>query len=239
MASDNIEGTATDSSGNPLQDAVIALFLTNKNANDGDINDVKYTRTNSNGNYVIKDHPDADGTSQEWHVAGFYQDGTGEFNALSKPSVEASVGLKIPSSLVSRTADNGNGNNTTNRGATIETSQEWPEFGLKISSKTGTVTRAAIYRTSDGTLMGESTGITKTSGDTVTIDLNNNLVSGEQYNVTVGDKGNSYTLGFNNSLTYPISSPDGNLEIVGGADGNTATTTNALWNIVELGNVGF
>lgn len=102
MANENIEGTATDSSGNPLQDAVIALFLTNKNASDGDVNDVQYTRTDSNGNYVIKDHPDADGTSQEWHVAGFYQDGTGEFNALSKPSVEASVAVPITDLAVLR-----------------------------------------------------------------------------------------------------------------------------------------
>lgn len=100
MAKENIEGTATDPNGNPLQDAVIALFLTNKNATDGDINEVQYTRTDSNGNYVIKDHPDADGTSQEWHVAGYYEDGTGEFNALSKPSVEASVGSAIPDSAV-------------------------------------------------------------------------------------------------------------------------------------------
>jgi hypothetical protein len=98
MASENIEGTATDTQGNPLQDAVIALFLTNPNATDGDIKNVQYTRTDSNGNYVIQDHPDADGTSQEWHVAGYYQDGTGEFNVLSKPSVEASVGSAIPDS---------------------------------------------------------------------------------------------------------------------------------------------
>jgi len=106
MAIENISNKdgdpVTDENGNPLQDAVIALFLTNKNASDGDINDVKYTRTDSNGEFVIKDHPDADGTSQEWHVAGYYQDGTGEFNALSKPSVEASVGSAIPASVVSQ-----------------------------------------------------------------------------------------------------------------------------------------
>jgi len=102
MATDNIEGTATDAQGNPLQDAVIALFLTNKQATDGDQFTVQYTRTNTNGFYSIDDHPDGDGTSQEWHVAGYYEDGTGEFNALSKPSVSASVGPAIPDFVVTR-----------------------------------------------------------------------------------------------------------------------------------------
>jgi len=109
MAQENIEGVATGPNGNPLKDAVIALFLTNKNASDGDESTVRYTRTDSNGKYVIKDHRDADGTAQEWHVAGYYQDGTGEFNALSKPSVSASVGPPIPDSGIANwTAQNEN-----------------------------------------------------------------------------------------------------------------------------------
>jgi len=100
MASDNIEGTVTDTQGNPLEDATIYVFVEQNTEPDGTQFTGVKTSTDSNGDFVLKDHPAADGTSQEWHVAGYYQDGTGEFNALSKPSVEASVGPAFPSSTV-------------------------------------------------------------------------------------------------------------------------------------------
>jgi len=236
MAQENIEGVATDPSGNPLQDAVIALFLTNKQATDGEIKNVQYTRTDSNGKYVIKDHPDADGSSQEWHVAGYYEDGTGEFNALSKPSVSASVGPTIPDSVVSRPQDGSSFSSPNSFGVQISVSQKWGDIGAELSANINNPNTAEIYDIADGTLMGSADLSSLTAGDTFTFGLDNVLQSGDDYNVVV-DAG---THGFTDlSLSdYPFTSPDSNLEIISGASGTQGTSTNSS-NIYRVGDVGF
>jgi hypothetical protein len=236
MAKENIEGTATDPNGNPLQDAVIALFLTNKNATDGDINEVQYTRTDSNGKYVIKDHPDADGSSQEWHVAGFYQDGTGEFNALSKPSVEASVGAAIPDSVVSRPQDGSSFLSSRSFGVQISVSQKWGDIGAQLSANINSPNTAEIYDIADGTLMGSADLSALTAGDTFTFGLDNVLQSGDDYNVVVDAGEHGFT---DLSLSdYPFTSPDSNLEIIRGGNGTQSTSSNPS-NIYRIGDVGF
>jgi hypothetical protein len=241
MASENIEGTATDTNGNTLQDAVIALFLTNKNASDGDINKVRYTRTDSNGDYVIKDHPDADGTSQEWHVASYYEDGTGEYNAPSKPSVEASVGPAIPNSLVTRPEDNNSGN-AGESGLKITTSVEWVEIQAKISANVSGFSTAEIH-TLDGSnnfdVQIASIDVSnKSAGDVLTFsdsDLSQNLDSSDDYVFTFP---NASTVGYYGTPDFPYESSDGNISIVNGF--NTAASGNTqgiALNFVEIGNI--
>lgn len=162
MAQENIEGVATDPSGSPLQDAVIALFLTNKQATDGEIKNVQYTRTDSNGKYVIKDHPDADGSSQEWHVAGYYEDGTGEFNGLSKPSVSASVGPAIPDSAVLYA-----------EASDYDGSQWVSQVGPNIPDQNGNPeTKTKTYRSQDTTVVEYSDGNSEWS-QTTNLSLSN------------------------------------------------------------------
>ena len=96
-----IEGVATDADGNRIQNAKVAVFLSDQSA--GATGTVKWAETDSNGNFVIENHPDATGNTQSWHVAGEYTDGaSNEFNAFSKPYVSASVNPVIPDSVVNR-----------------------------------------------------------------------------------------------------------------------------------------
>lgn len=95
MANDDIQGTVTDGSGNPVQGATVALFL--NNGNDGDA--VLYTTTDANGNYLFDRHPQGNGMSQEWHITAYNEDGSGQFNSLSKPYVTASLRETIPDSV--------------------------------------------------------------------------------------------------------------------------------------------
>jgi len=99
-----IEGIATDADGNRIRNAKVAVFLSDQSA--GATGTVKWTETDSNGNFVIERHPDGTGNTQSWHVAGEYTDGSSnEFNAFSKPYVSASVNPVIPDSGISQEED--------------------------------------------------------------------------------------------------------------------------------------
>jgi len=147
------------------------------------------------------------------------------------------VGI-IPDSVVSRPADNNSANNSNRQGVRIETNVEWPEIGGRISSNTANPTQAYIYRVSDGQLLGNTDISSLSAGDAFTISLSSNLIPGESYNFILDAEGSSYTLGFNNSPSFPYTSPDGDLSIVKGADGTSSTSNNVI-NIVEVGDVGF
>jgi len=149
----------------------------------------------------------------------------------------------IPDSVVDRPSDdNANTDKSVRFGVRIETSVEWPEIGAEISTNTVGVTRAEIYRVSDGTLMGSTTFASSSGGDTFTINLDNNLVSGETYNFVVDNQGSNYDRGFNgvsnNSNSFPFTSSDGNLEIVSGAMNQTGDDVSANC-LLKVGNVGF
>lgn len=94
MASDDIQGTVTDSGGNTISNAIVALWK------QGSPNNVITTQADSNGNYIFKDHPDGDGTSQNWHLAARDpNDSSRQFTSLH--SVSASL-TAIPDSGISR-----------------------------------------------------------------------------------------------------------------------------------------
>jgi len=85
MTDQDIQGTVTDSNGDPVQGAQVLLFLSD------DSDSVVETTTDSNGDYVFNSHPDGSGAQQEWHVAVSYTEGGGTFNSISKPQVKAKL----------------------------------------------------------------------------------------------------------------------------------------------------
>lgn len=96
MSNDDIQGTILDEAGNPISGAVVALI-----PDEGDSGDnVLYTTTDANGNYLFDAHPQGDGTTQQWHIVAQYQDGGGEYNTLSRPNVSAALpgGGTVPDS---------------------------------------------------------------------------------------------------------------------------------------------
>jgi hypothetical protein len=145
-----------------------------------------------------------------------------------------------PDSVVSRPNDDSSDSRSDLFGCQIETSETWPEIGARISANTASQTRAYIFRVSDGQLMGDVDISALSAGDTFTINLDAELVSGETYNFVVDAEGPSYTRGFldPNNSSFPYTSSDGNLSIVNGAQGQTGDTTTPNC-INDIGNTGF
>lgn len=100
MAQDDIQGTVLDGDGNPVSGATVALFP--QDDEDSTEATVLYTTTDSNGEYLFNEHPSGTGTTTYWHVTARYDDGSGNFNTLSKPYVSASLPRIIPDSAVFR-----------------------------------------------------------------------------------------------------------------------------------------
>jgi hypothetical protein len=93
MANDDIQGTVTDANGNAVGGAIVALWY------QGSPNKVVTTQADSNGNYIFTQHPDADGTSRNWHVAARDPtDKTRQFPSLH--SVSSQLSPAIPGSGV-------------------------------------------------------------------------------------------------------------------------------------------
>lgn len=147
----------------------------------------------------------------------------------------------IPDSVVSRQNDDHTSTgNTTKRGLRFETSVEWPKIGGTISANTSGVTRAYIYRVSDGSLLGETDISGLSAGDSFTIEFDNPIESGDTYQFVADAEGSSYDQGYRDveDISFPVTSNDGNLSITDGAGGNTSTNS-GISNIVTIGNVGF
>lgn len=117
MAQDDIQGVVTDENGDPVQDAVVALF-----PNGGTEETVVYTTTDSNGEYLFDSHPYGDGTTQQWHLAARYDDGSGNFNSLSLPYVSADLpSSAIPDSAIHHyPTDEGSGTTLTDNVAAAD-----------------------------------------------------------------------------------------------------------------------
>jgi len=89
MANDDIQGTVTDADGNAVGGAIVALW------DQDNPNEVVTTTADSNGDYIFKTHPDADGTATNWHLtARDPNDGTRQFPSLH--SVSAQITTAIP-----------------------------------------------------------------------------------------------------------------------------------------------
>lgn len=97
MTDNDIRGTVTDETGNPIEGAVVALIPDEESGGDNAL----YTTTDANGEYLFGAHPQGDGTTQQWHIVAQYQDGGGSYNTLSRPNVSAALpeGGLIPDSV--------------------------------------------------------------------------------------------------------------------------------------------
>ena len=85
MTSNDIQGTVLDQDGDPVSGVSIGLFLASPPS------DVIYTTTDSNGEYIFTEHPQATGLTQEWVVTCAHDDGASRFHTISKPYVTASL----------------------------------------------------------------------------------------------------------------------------------------------------
>jgi len=143
----------------------------------------------------------------------------------------------IPDSVVSREADNVTATNVTGaRGVRFSVSQEWPKFQGELSGNyDGSCTRAYIYRVSDGTLMGDADISTLTSGDVITVNLDNILSSGD-YNFVLDAEGSQFNTAYDDFPSFPYTSSDGNLSIINGALNATDTVPNAFF-LLTIGNI--
>jgi len=100
MAQDDIQGQVVDGSGNPVSGAIVELTRSYQ-ASPTDEQVVRRVTTDSNGNYIFEEHPDGDGTTQEWHVSAYSHDGTAYVNSFNNPGVTADLPeFAIPDGLV-------------------------------------------------------------------------------------------------------------------------------------------
>lgn len=226
-----ISGTVTDAAGAVDGATVVAV------PHDESL-DPLVTTTDANGDYIFNESALYEG-DELYHVIA--RDGTeadprrGQENY---PFILANGGVAIPDSVVSRPDDNNTFNNQSTRpfGVRISVSQEWPQIQGEFSNNIdGAVSRAYIYDVSDGSLMGD-VGVSGNAGEVFTIDLDTSLSAGETYNFVANAEGSSYFPGYYDSPSFPYTSTDGNLEIVNGADDQTATASNAI-NIRQVGNI--
>jgi len=104
MAQDDIRGQVVDASGSPISGAIVELTKSYQSNPAGD-GRVFRTTTDSNGNYLFKEHPDGDGTTQEWHVAAYSHDGTAYVNSFNNPGVTADLPNVIPDSDIAQFED--------------------------------------------------------------------------------------------------------------------------------------
>lgn len=142
----------------------------------------------------------------------------------------------IPDSQVSRADDNTLADGDGPRGLQIKTTVEWPDRmdGI-ISANTSGADTATIHNSDNGDLIGQANISGKSAGDVFSVDLDNPLQPETVYNFELSDPDGSYTQGQNDSPDTPVTSPDGNIEIVGGGFDNTRSTTPRC--IVTVGNL--
>jgi len=100
MAQDDIQGQVVDPSGNPVSGAIVELTRSYE-SNPVEEQTVLRTTTDSNGNYIFEEHPDGDGTTQDYHVSCYNYDGTAYVNSNNNPGVSAALPeFDIPDSVV-------------------------------------------------------------------------------------------------------------------------------------------
>jgi hypothetical protein len=151
----------------------------------------------------------------------------------------------IPDSVVSRPSDNtsSGSSNTTTYGAQITTDVEWPDIGGKISANTSGMTKAYVYRVSDGSLLGSTDISGLSAGDTFTVTgVNLQPHDGTDtttYNFVMDGGGSGWTHGYYDSPSFPYVSSDGDLSIAAVAKGQQGSQTGFIGALSSVGDVGF
>ena len=151
----------------------------------------------------------------------------------------------IPDRSVCRVDDNGSTTEETRkRGVSFETSDEWLDFDIQISSETSGVTRAYIHDTSDGSLVADKDISGKSGGDVVSFE-SVNLEAESEYAAVLDAEGSDYTEGFENEGEWqpPLASDDGELVLTGrimdsdDLDNPDTSTDVSVHNVVCVGNL--
>jgi len=163
MASDDIQGQVTDGTGNAVANAVVALW------NQDNPTKVITTQADSNGNYVFTNHPDGDGTSQNWHLAAYDpNDGSRQFPSLH--SINSQLPLDIPDGVVTQyqfeddsdttTATDAVGSNDASiTGGTFDSSARCGAFAFRSGgSDDRVVSTSTIDLSASGDSVGASVG---------------------------------------------------------------------------------
>lgn len=88
MASTDISGVVTDSSGNPVENAIVEVVEQTSDVEESNIPAAR-TTTDANGEYTITDNIIA-GTGP-WHVVARFEDADGVYKTLSRPYVQAAL----------------------------------------------------------------------------------------------------------------------------------------------------
>lgn len=218
MANRDIQGTVTDSGGNAISNAVVALFLQdNPNA-------VRTTQADSNGNFIFQGHPDGDGTLQTWHLTcRDPNDSSRQFRSLH--TVSAELPDVLPEGTVTRGADGtGYGADYGRRGIEIAVGDSYGEFvsiQAKVSSETKGFTRAQIIRLSDENVITTKDVSGLSSGDIITFDTT--LQQGTNYAVVLDAEGGNYTSATEDNPNLPYTGQNIDIDIVGGVYSGTNT----------------
>lgn len=179
--------------------------------------------------------------STNTHV--FSPDGIGLYELdINGQIIEIDV-VDITDSVVTRPSDNNSGSNTDVAvGVRFESDSYLSDIQGRISDNMSGVTRAYIYRYSDGMLLGDTDISSLSSGDVFTIsDVNIQPfdgTDGTRYNFVADDEdGGGYTRGYYDSPSFPYESSDGSLRIVSGASDATGTISGSAYFVNEIGNI--
>lgn len=148
------------------------------------------------------------------------------------------VGSAIPDTVVSRPADTfqSNTGQTSDIGLVFETSQEWPDIQLKISTDTNTASddTAVIERDSDGVEVQTADASDLSGGAVVTVS-DANLSANTKYRMFLrNSNGNQW--GQYDSASFPYTSTDGNLSITAGWFIGSERTSD-IYGISQIGNI--
>jgi len=148
-------------------------------------------------------------------------------------------GPAIPDSVVSRPDDNDSFSSSGGPyGLKIESDEEWPEIGGKISAETSNVTIAEVYDLSDDSVIGSADISDLSAGDEFTISLDEHIVPDKSYAITVNNPDDQTEFGRYDDPSFPYISDDDKLSITAGID-NDLNDRDEVYGIVEVGKVGF
>ena len=148
-----------------------------------------------------------------------------------------SVGIDaIPDTSVSRPDDEDVGEGeTVKRGLVINSDISWPSIDAKLSANVSGLTKAYIYESEGGNLIGDKDISDLSSGDVFRFD-DVDLDPDTDYNLVGDAEGSEYTRGDLRDADFPFESEDGDLRIVDGGINEDDTISTAS-NFVEIGNL--
>lgn len=155
-------------------------------------------------------------------------------------TVKVNKSNAIPDSVTSRDSDNSSFSNPDYRGVQFTVKSDFSGMGFELSSNISGFSSAKIYDVTNSTYLVQNIDLTGFSAnEAFTVDAD--FVSGNFYNILVGDAGSPFTQG-----TYDVSAGSTSfdytgedVDIVAGAIEDNQTNQTNAYNILKIGDVGF